>query len=95
MVLTHAVRVNPLKDDALTVDTVHVGMAIKYWTPGDGNSVRRAVIASAPYVNEHSDLVIDLRYPNRTESTELTSRVGLSSDREGAWTVIAIEDDEY
>lgn len=83
-------RVNPLKHDALTVDTVKVDDKIIYWIPGNPTSVHRVTIECGPYTNDDGDYVVDVIHRDGHRSTELTSTLGLSGDRyHGGWTAAA------
>ena len=83
-------RVNPLKHDALTVDTIAVGDKIIYWIPKNPASVHRVTVEHGPYTNDDGDYVVDVIHRDGHRSTELTSTLGLSGDRyNGKWTAAA------
>lgn len=95
MQATKSRRINPLKQDALTSDTIKPGEEIKYWEPGNPSSVHRVTILCLPYITEEGDMAVDVRHRDGHESVELTSAIGLTGDRfTGLWSAIAIPNDE-
>lgn len=88
-------RVNSLKNDAVTADTVKKGDKLICWIPGNSGSTRHVTIAGGPYVSDEDDLVVDVTHADGHTSTELTSTLGLTPDRySGNWAAIAIFDEE-
>ena len=87
-------RVNPLKDDAVTADTVQMGDHLIVWRPGDPDSRIEVTITSEVYYDDDSTMIIDATQAGR-ESTFSTSELGLTANRHtGQWTRIAIINEE-
>lgn len=88
-------RINPLKNDALTADTVVADQRIIVWKPGDEASTRRYTVLTTPYTDDEQDMVVEVRSEDGRELVLLTSEAGLTGGRfDGAWTHIAIENDQ-
>jgi|JI10StandDraft_1071094.scaffolds.fasta_scaffold169497_2 hypothetical protein len=87
-------RVNKLKGDALTVDTVNPDDRIIVWEPDDEDSVRKYTVCGTSFRDEDETMVIEVRSPDGQTQILPTSKVGLTCDRHsGLWTHIAILDD--
>jgi hypothetical protein len=88
-------RVNPLREDALTIDTIRSGDRIVSWELGWENGVKHLTIMGEAYADGDGNMVVDVRHPDGCVTTELTSTVGLTGQRyTGQWTAIAIRDQE-
>lgn len=89
-----SMKVNPLKHDALTTDTISSGDRIRCWTPNKPETVRNLVVLNDPYTDGDGDQVVEVRHLDGRETVELASDLGLSGYRySGEWTAIAIIDD--
>ncbi len=87
-------RMNPHKEDAVTADTVQPGDHLLVWQPNVPGSDKKVTITSPIDTDTDGTLVVEaiVEGQGHTPSTHACSVLGLTSNRSGKWTHVAIYD---
>lgn len=84
---------NELHRDALTISMVKTGDKILIWQPGISESKREYTVIGVDPFEDDGAMSLEVETPDGRKVIIPTGNLGLTPDRYGEWTHIAILDD--